>query len=96
MAANQAVAGFARHAHAENSAAYLLRLVAFVLIIIAVLRKNGEQGSRRLRPRNRLKRVVGAAHDTPGLDRTAMVALARLVAQIARYAACHTPLSARP
>lgn len=39
MAANQAVAAFERHDHAENSAAYLLRLAAFVLIILAVLSK---------------------------------------------------------
>jgi membrane-associated PAP2 superfamily phosphatase len=37
MAANQAVAAFERHDHAENSAAYLLRLAAFVLILLAVL-----------------------------------------------------------
>jgi hypothetical protein len=40
MAMNQAVVGFSRHAHFENSTAYLLRLAAFVLIIIAVLRKS--------------------------------------------------------
>ena len=40
MAINQAVAAFERHEHAENSTAYLLRLAAFVLIIIAVLGKN--------------------------------------------------------
>jgi membrane-associated PAP2 superfamily phosphatase len=40
MALNQAIAGFSRHAHIENSAAYLLRLAAFALIIIAVLSKN--------------------------------------------------------
>jgi membrane-associated PAP2 superfamily phosphatase len=40
MALNQAVSGFSRHAHTENSAAYLLRLAAFLLIIIAVLGKN--------------------------------------------------------
>ena len=40
MAANQAVDGFSRHAHVEHSAAYLLRLAAFVLIIVAVLSKN--------------------------------------------------------
>ena len=45
MALNQAVAGFSRHAHAENSAAYLLRLAAFVLIIFAVLSKNGRRDS---------------------------------------------------
>ncbi|WP_293677667.1 DUF5985 family protein [uncultured Phenylobacterium sp.] len=45
MALNQVVAGFSRHAHVENSAAYLLRLAAFVLIIVAVLSKNGPRGS---------------------------------------------------
>jgi len=45
MALNQAVAGFSRHAHAENSAAYLLRLAAFVLIIFAVLGKSGRRDS---------------------------------------------------
>jgi len=40
MSANQAVAGFARVAHGEDSRAYLLRLAAFVLIIVAVLGKN--------------------------------------------------------
>jgi membrane-associated PAP2 superfamily phosphatase len=40
MALNQAVAAFERHDHAENSAAYLLRLAAFVLILLAVLGKN--------------------------------------------------------
>jgi membrane-associated PAP2 superfamily phosphatase len=40
MAFNQVVAGFSRHAQAENSAAYLLRLAAFVLIILAVLATN--------------------------------------------------------
>jgi membrane-associated PAP2 superfamily phosphatase len=44
MALNQAVAGFSRLAHAENSAAYLLRLAAFTLIILAVLAKNGGKG----------------------------------------------------
>jgi membrane-associated PAP2 superfamily phosphatase len=44
MALNQAVAGFSRHAHAENSPAYLLRLAAFALIIVAVLRKNSRNG----------------------------------------------------
>lgn len=39
MALNQGIAGFSRHAQAENSAAYLLRLAAFVLIILAVLGK---------------------------------------------------------
>jgi hypothetical protein len=41
MALNQAAAAFSRFEHAENSAAYLLRLAAFVLIILAVLGKNG-------------------------------------------------------
>lgn len=45
MALNQAVAGFSRHEHAENSVAYLLRLAAFVLIIVAVLGKNSERGT---------------------------------------------------
>ena len=40
MALNQAVSAFSRQADAENSAAYLLRLAAFVLIIFAVLGKN--------------------------------------------------------
>jgi len=44
MALNQTVAGFSRLAHAENSAAYLLRLAAFTLIILAVLAKNGGKG----------------------------------------------------
>lgn len=47
MGLNQAVAGFSRHAQAENSTAYLLRLAAFVLIIIAVLSKNSDRGSAR-------------------------------------------------
>ncbi len=47
MALNQAVAGFSRHAHAENSAAYLLRLAAFVLIIVAVLSKNSGRDAAR-------------------------------------------------
>ena len=45
MAANQAVAGFARHAQVENSAAYLLRLAAFVRIILAILTKNSPRRS---------------------------------------------------
>jgi hypothetical protein len=45
MALNQTVAGFSRHEHAENSAAYLLRLAAFALIMIAVLSKNRGRGS---------------------------------------------------
>ena len=40
MAANQAVTAFARHENAETGLAYLLRLSAFVLIIVAVLGKN--------------------------------------------------------
>ena len=47
MALNQVVAGFSRHEHAENSAAYLLRLAAFALIIVAVLSKNDGRGSAR-------------------------------------------------
>jgi hypothetical protein len=47
MALNQAVAGFSRQEHAENSAAYLLRLAAFALIIFAVLGKNSSSGSAR-------------------------------------------------
>lgn len=45
MALNQAAAGFSRVVHAENSAAYLLRLAAFALIILAVLSKNRGHGS---------------------------------------------------
>lgn len=45
MALNQAVAGFSRQAHAENSAAYLLRLTAFIVIIVAVLAKNSRPGA---------------------------------------------------
>jgi hypothetical protein len=45
MAVNQVVASFSRHAHVEDSAAYLLRLAAFVLIILAVLSKNRSGGS---------------------------------------------------
>ncbi|MDQ0466352.1 membrane-associated PAP2 superfamily phosphatase [Caulobacter ginsengisoli] len=41
MALNQAVAGFSRAAHAETGGAYLLRLAAFSLIILAVLGKSG-------------------------------------------------------
>lgn len=47
MALNQVVTAFSRAANVENSAAYLLRLAAFVLIIIAVLSKNGPRGSER-------------------------------------------------
>ena len=47
MALNQAVAGFSHYEHAENSAAYLLRLAAFALIILAVLSKNSGHGSAR-------------------------------------------------
>ena len=46
MGANQAVAGFSRYQHAESSEAYLLRLAAFVVIIIAVLSKNRQTPSR--------------------------------------------------
>jgi membrane-associated PAP2 superfamily phosphatase len=45
MALNQAVAGFSRLADVENSTAYLLRLAAFALIIVAVLSKNGRRGT---------------------------------------------------
>ena len=41
LAANQAVASLARSGGVEDVRAYLLRLAAFVLIIIAILRKNG-------------------------------------------------------
>jgi hypothetical protein len=41
MAANQAISAFDGPRQSENSAAYLLRLVAFVLIVLAVLTKNG-------------------------------------------------------
>jgi hypothetical protein len=41
MALNQAVAGFSRAADGESGLAYLLRLAAFGLIIVAVLGKNG-------------------------------------------------------
>jgi hypothetical protein len=47
MALNQAVVGFSRHDHAENSAGYLLRLAAFALIIVAVLSKSSGRGSAR-------------------------------------------------
>jgi len=43
MGANQAVSAFAHVAHGEDSRAYLLRLAAFVLIIIAVLGKNASE-----------------------------------------------------
>ena len=46
MAANQAVEGFARTARGEDYRAYLLRFAAYVLIIIAVLRKNRERPGR--------------------------------------------------
>lgn len=45
MALNQMVAGLSREAHVENSVAYLLRLAAFILIIVAVLAKNGRAGA---------------------------------------------------
>jgi hypothetical protein len=46
MAANQAVAGFADTARGEDPRAYLLRLAAFVVIILAVLAKNfADRGS---------------------------------------------------
>lgn len=47
MSLNQAVAGLSRHEHAENSAAYLLRLAAFTLIMLAVLSKNSGRSSAR-------------------------------------------------
>ena len=47
MGLNQAVAGSSRYDHAENSAAYLLRLAAFTLIILAVLTKNSGRDSPR-------------------------------------------------
>lgn len=40
MALNQAVAGFWRAAEAEVAGAYLLRLAAFGIIIVAILAKN--------------------------------------------------------
>jgi membrane-associated PAP2 superfamily phosphatase len=43
MGLNQAAAAFSRYEHAENSAAYLFRLAAFVLIILAVLSKNSSR-----------------------------------------------------
>jgi hypothetical protein len=43
MAANQAVAAFAHVARGEDARAYLLRLVAFVLVIVAVLGKNASE-----------------------------------------------------
>jgi hypothetical protein len=45
MGLNQLVAGFSHAAQAENSAAYLLRLVAFGIIIVAVLAKNSRGDS---------------------------------------------------
>jgi predicted PurR-regulated permease PerM len=42
LGANQAVASFERSTHGEDPMAYLLRLLAFVLIIGAVLTKNLE------------------------------------------------------
>ncbi|MGH6957544.1 MAG: DUF5985 family protein [Caulobacteraceae bacterium] len=46
MGANQAVASFFPTPHGENSAAYALRILAFALIIAAVLDKNasGKKG----------------------------------------------------
>lgn len=41
MAANQAVAGFAHANRGEAPPAYVLRLAAFALIILAILAKNG-------------------------------------------------------
>ena len=40
MAANQAVAGFTHRVRGEDARAYLLRLAAFVIIILAILAKN--------------------------------------------------------
>jgi hypothetical protein len=40
MAANQAVASFARSARGEEPLAYLLRLGAFILVIVALMDKN--------------------------------------------------------
>ena len=40
MGLNQAVVGFSQQTQGENSTAYLLRLAAFLLIIVAVLSKN--------------------------------------------------------
>ena len=47
MALNQAVAAYSRVGRAENSAAYVLRLLAFAIIIIAVLGKNRGRNSSR-------------------------------------------------
>ncbi|HEX3888222.1 MAG TPA: DUF5985 family protein [Phenylobacterium sp.] len=47
MGLNQIVSMSSRVAHAENSAAYLIRLAAFLLIILAVLNKNTPSGSSR-------------------------------------------------
>lgn len=41
MALNQAVAGFSRVTEGEAGLAYLLRLAAFGLIIVAILSKSG-------------------------------------------------------
>jgi hypothetical protein len=43
MAGNQVAAGFAHVSHGESPRAYLLRLAAFVLIIVAVLGKNASE-----------------------------------------------------
>lgn len=44
MGLNQAVVGFSKQDYTETSTAYLLRLAAFLLIIIAVLSKNRDRG----------------------------------------------------
>jgi hypothetical protein len=43
MAANQLVAGFAQTSRGEDPRAYLLRLAAFVIIILAVLSKSSAE-----------------------------------------------------
>jgi hypothetical protein len=45
MAANQAVAGLAQTSRGEDPRAYLLRLAAFVVIIVAVIAKNSKDGA---------------------------------------------------
>lgn len=44
MAANQAVSGLSHAARGEDARAYLLRLAAFLLIIMAILGKNSSPG----------------------------------------------------
>ncbi|MGH7015607.1 MAG: DUF5985 family protein [Caulobacteraceae bacterium] len=46
MAANQGFSGFTRTAHGEVAAAFLLRLAAFGVIILAVLAKNAPRSPR--------------------------------------------------